>query len=778
VHHQYTPGGFTHSFRIVWISLFLVFALGITLLIGCESETIVVTQPTETAQQSGSTQPLISAPFFTVYEFDVDEGESKTILGDDFCCALSISFSEEYLAGLKRFEESSDQLYVSDGSGNPIYPDYMLTIYNYTGELLTKIYLSDSTSSAFRPLLALAGNGDISVLSTCIDWEKGNVLGTISVYDTNGDRKSYIANLPLEQQMAFLTDFCVDNAGNYYIAGENMDGKRLVAIMSSSGNLLEMYPVGDVDPEIILPSSDGLYVVSRSYSDGDFTSLITPFSSNHSGFGEEIVLPDFFDDCNNIFIKGEYVYGSNTISLKAFSLKTRTMETVLEWNQVGMSFFPASVFINSSGAVVATGAEYGTSEILVAVLSPSMTDPHEAISEIIVGVYDAAFDDKLMNAVKVFNQNHSNCRIVLRDYAEEYPFNSDDYKKDVVELNQQMFFEYASGNPPDIFIDVNGSMGLTALETDSYLIDLYPYIKNDPDIKLDNYYQNALFSYATNGKLYMFPCGFFTRCFYGNPEVVGKSFSWTFSDYYELEKKLGSEIKILTNIPKMDLLEWTLVMSMKNFSDLNTGRVSFDSEDFADLLNWVDTYGSDVDTYEVAPWEVEAGKLAIDLTWIDSPFFYYINYFTQGYIPTYMGYPNSTSDGLPLFPNYVCAITTGCENPDLAWDFVSLFLQDDVQSRVSEGFIPVSKEASAKQVENFLLENQEDGFDVSVLDMDFWNSYYDILERVDTPPSADYMIIRIVMEESASFFAGQKTVAEVVPIIQNRVRVYVDERMK
>ena len=67
---------------------------------------------------------------------------------------------------------------------------------------------------------------------------------------------------------------------------------------------------------------------------------------------------------------------------------------------------------------------------------------------------------------------------------------------------------------------------------------------------------------------------------------------------------------------------------------------------------------------------------------------------------------------------------------------------------------------------------------MSNLDDTFWNAYYDVLEKMDTPKGANYEVICIVLEESAALFAGQKTAAEVAELIQNRVQVYVNEQMK
>lgn len=771
--HKYIKRGSRRVTHRNWILLLLTLVMGLLFLSGCSF------RQTASEQSTQDTQILVSAPFFSKYEFETgDMNRCQYLLTDEYCSILSVSFSSKYLAALEQMASNPLQITPTDESGDPIYPDYKICSYNYMGEPVSTIDLSVAAPSSFQPLLAVASDGNIAVLSTQIDSGNNSVIGTITVFDVNGERKAEITKIPLDQSIVFLTDFSVDYNGNYYVVGETADYEQFISVISFSGDKLGMYPLGDIYPEELLPSSNCIYIISKTYdSNNECITSAIPVSSGNSDFAGAVVLPGFFNECNDIFMKGGYIYGSDAISIQAFSLKTQTTEPVLSWNKFELSFMPYTLSVNSSGAIVAIGAKYDADTCIAAVLTPALTDPNLGKTEIIVAGFEISSDETILKAAKIFNQSHSDSRIILRDYAEEFEFDSDDYMKDIVELNNKMSLEFYSGDAPDIYIDTESdAMGLAALATDDYLIDLYPYIKNDPDINLEHFFQNVLFGYDTNGKLLMFPSGFFTRCFYGNPSVIGDSSSYTFSDFYTLSDELGPETRILTDIPKTELLRWTLETSMGTFVDLTSGLVSFNSDNFTDLLKWVDEYGSDIETYEIAPGDIISNRLALDLTWIDSPESFYLNYSYVNFMPTYIGYPNSSSSGLSFYSRYVCAITTSCENPDLAWDFVRLFLQDDVQDSLGPGFIPVSKDAAEKQIENFISLLADDDIDVSNLDNAFWDSYYDVLEKVDTPKGSNYAVVGIVLEESAAFFAGQKTVEEVSELIQNRVQLYVNEQ--
>jgi len=789
VHYKHTAGDFCKLSRKSWITVLLVVAMGLSTLAGCDSrpkgtgQTTVAAQTTA-AQTSAPSEtlpnadPLVSSPYYSTYEFDLeDKNVCRFLLADEFCSALTVSYSDEYLAALERSDNDISRSTMCDESGNPLYPDFAIHSYSYTGESLSTIDLSAVAPSSDTPLFAMAGD-NIAVLSRNSDAASGAVLGSITVFDGKGEVESRIETIPFDQPLAFINDFCADGNGNYYIRGECADFGTFISVVSAGGKLLATYPMNDAYPEMLIPSSDGIYMITRTYDNDGNCTTATPISDSNASLDEGIVLPAFFNDCGTIFVKGDYIYGSDLTSLQAFSLKTKTLEPVLEWKNLDLTFMPYNLSINGNGAIVAMGTEFGTDICNTSVLTPSATDPNAGKTEIVVAGFGISTDPTFLTAVKCFNQSHSDSRIVLRDYAEDFVSDSEDYRKDLIELNQKMRLELYSGDAPDVWVDTEGdSLGLMAFASDAYLIDLYPYIENDPDINPDDYFRNVLFGYDTNGKLYMFPSGFFTRCFYGNPSVIGTDSSWTFSDYYALSEKLGPEEKILTDIPKKDLLEWTLETQMDSFLDLNSGRASFDSDNFIELLNWADTYGADVETYEIAPADVMKNRLAIDLTWIDSPGSFYSNYSYLQFMPTYMGYPNTNDDGLSFCSAYVCGITTGCENPDLAWDFVRLFLMDDVQDSIGVGFIPVSKNVAEREIENTVSTLQDNGFDLSAVDDTFWNSYYDVLEQVSVPNGSNYAVTCIVLEESAAFFAGQKTAEEVAELIQNRVQIYVDEQM-
>ena len=229
MHHKYTARIIRRIPYKIWISLVLTLALGLSFLSGCSSSPEATAQPTQSAQM------LVYSPYYSTYEFETNEiNRCQYLLSDQCCSILSASFSDEYLAALERLKEDPLQSIVSDESGKPLFPDYKISTYNYTGEPAATIDLSVYSPSSFQPLLALASDGNIAVLSTKTDSGNGSLFSAITVFDVNGKKVTGITKIQLDRSIVTLTDFCADQSGNYYVVGENADYQKSISIISDS----------------------------------------------------------------------------------------------------------------------------------------------------------------------------------------------------------------------------------------------------------------------------------------------------------------------------------------------------------------------------------------------------------------------------------------------------------------------------------------------------------------------------------------------------------------
>ena len=159
---------------------------------------------------------------------------------------------------------------------------------------------------------------------------------------------------------------------------------------------------------------------------------------------------------------------------------------------------------------------------------------------------------------------------------------------------------------------------------------------------------------------------------------------------------------------------------------------------------------------------------------------------------TFIGYPVSNGSGTVISANNTFAITTKAKNPQGAWEFVKYFLSDEYQNEVGGNF-PVKLSAYDKLMQ----EAKEKPFymDENNNKVEYDNTYWigntsvnigvntdadnekmmNLIKSATSVYSYDTDLMKIITEEAAAYFAGQKSVDEVADIIQNRASTYISE---
>ncbi|WP_286230721.1 ABC transporter substrate-binding protein [Neobacillus mesonae] len=110
-------------------------------------------------------------------------------------------------------------------------------------------------------------------------------------------------------------------------------------------------------------------------------------------------------------------------------------------------------------------------------------------------------------------------------------------------FDQKLAASFGAKNPPDVMYMWNFPAYVESLEP------LDQYIKGDPEMDLNDYYQ-GLFNYSSlNGKIYGMPAGFTTRVVYYNKDLFDQAKipypkdGWTWDDFKQIAKKLSDPSK-------------------------------------------------------------------------------------------------------------------------------------------------------------------------------------------------------------------------------------------
>ncbi|MEH7247165.1 sugar ABC transporter substrate-binding protein [Neobacillus niacini] len=131
---------------------------------------------------------------------------------------------------------------------------------------------------------------------------------------------------------------------------------------------------------------------------------------------------------------------------------------------------------------------------------------------------------------------------IVKEFEEKHPFIKVQMEAYGDEFDQKLATAFGAKNPPDVMYMWNYPVYFQSLEP------LENFIKRDPTIDLNDFYQ-GLFNYSTMyRKLYGMPAGFTTRVVYYNKDLfdaAGVPYpkdGWTWDDFKSVAKKLSNPV--------------------------------------------------------------------------------------------------------------------------------------------------------------------------------------------------------------------------------------------
>ena len=156
----------------------------------------------------------------------------------------------------------------------------------------------------------------------------------------------------------------------------------------------------------------------------------------------------------------------------------------------------------------------------------------------------------------------------------------------------------------------------------------------------------------------------------------------------------------------------------------------------------------------------------------------------------FSGYPVTEGSGIAAKPVMSAGICASSSGKDEAWDFIRYMLSSEPQRKIAgsvAGF-PVQRQAFSEYIQSQidLYESRLEGEPASEGDIKIrailsekekiLDGLSDLMASVNTQITSDPYIQEIIKEESAAYFAGQKSAEDVSGIIQNRAKTIVQER--
>lgn len=414
--------------------------------------------------------------------------------------------------------------------------------------------------------------------------------------------------------------------------------------------------------------------------------------------------------------------------------------------------------------------------------------------------------DEMRDAVIDFNRENSKYHVVIETYGSGL---SDEDREPRLDAT------LVSSTPPDLLDlhDIYKYADQGALE------DLTPYLEASDLVPLDDYLEPVLEGYTIDGRLVCVPTQFSISLVVGRAsqlEEMGLKGGWTMEDAYALTEKYPDSIILhrLDNTGAMEkeeaLNRFCSTWFLEKFVDWDTGTCSFDSDGFRRMLTWLDESSgvyADIPPDPATGYYIvssvympEDALLALqplsdfktDLVFLEYKFKEEIRLLG---IPTVDG----RNRGL-IYIHDALSLTSNARNKEGAWAFLEYFLSKNkirsgfnyLPTRKSQLEIMFSTAITPPPIDEVTGEYRlgSTRFYYGMPDEEMHTYYYTperlaqelmtAIESSDFTPLPDEAdkILDIVLEEMAGYYNGDKSIDEVIKIIQNRSQLLLDEHKK
>lgn len=594
-------------------------------------------------------------------------------------------------------------------------------------------------------------------------------------------------DLPEGQSYFYINNIAIDSKGNLYFSDDSSN----VYVISSEGSLLfKLSADGWINSMTQL--KDGTVAVNGSFNEGGQELKVVDLDAK--AWGKSAKTPN---NAYNLFAgSGDYDFCYNDgSSLYGYNIATETETQIITWinNDINGDNVSFTRILDNGNLFTITnnyddnGSNYEVAELV-------KTPASEVKQKEAVTLAVMYLDYQLRNAILDFNKNNPNYRIEVQDYSQ---YNTDeDYTAGATKLNTEII----SGKIPDIIATY--SLPYKQYAAKGLLEDVYTYIDNDSELSRDDLVQSIFKAMEIDGKLYTVASSFSIMSMVGKPGVVGAEPGWTMkelqqvvADHPEADYPLGMYMS------REQIFNYLCALNMENYVDWSTGECSFDSDEFKSFLEFAKSFPASESMHfdEDTEWIDESvliseGRMLMGFFSLTDFQNYQYTKATYGGDMIFKGLPTEEGVGNVASVDDGLAMTTSCKNKEAAWEFLRVLLTEDYQKSVWN--LPTNKNAFDAKLADAMKQEyttDENGNKVPVskggmsvnggevvefyaLTQEEADQILALVDSIQYTADYDESLLNIVNDESAAFFAGEKSVDEVASIIQSRMSIYINEQ--
>lgn len=597
----------------------------------------------------------------------------------------------------------------------------------------------------------------------------------------------------------YIRGIALDGLGHIYLAGESgvflFDGDGSYKGIVSAGNGMNdhMRSIGAGRDGKVYVSiySYGENGVSYELAEIDYDNRKTgdSYANFPSGNGSEGLTPGAE--------AGTFIVNDGS-TLYEYSLETQEKTALFDWLDSDINGSSVqSVGVMEDGRILAVIYDWDDRENSgIAYLTKTKGSEVTQKETILIGtLYNAR---ALQAAAVNFNRNSDKYRITIKQYMDDSANYMDAYQDAITNMNNDLT---SRANCPDI-IDLTG-LNISQLASKGLLEDLGKYLDKSEALKREDFVESVLNGYTYDDILTCIPTSFELSTIIGKASDVGEKQGWTLQELIAYADQ-HPNARLFDNATKNEIMYYLLAYNEDIFIDWSKGKCNFDSEEFKSVLAFANRFPTDYsgeDRQTSTPVKIQRGEVLLDTASLYNFDEIQMYYEIFGGDITCKGLPaEDGSIGTALAASGLYGISTKATRKEGAWEFLESYLQQD-NDRYSFGF-PSRKsklDEMAKEAVTIKYWTDENGDPVldengepiemgggGSIGWGDWSYTYRkaTQEEVDLvlqlinqakPVSLGItQILEMINEDAAGYFEGQKSVDEVVKVIQNRVQLYVD----
>ena len=356
-------------------------------------------------------------------------------------------------------------------------------------------------------------------------------------------------------------------------------------------------------------------------------------------------------------------------------------------------------------------------------------------------------------------------------------------------MSNQLAMDLMSGDGPDLIFNM---LSYSQLNNADYLVDLSDMITEE------GYYSHIFDACRTDDKLYQIPLNFVMSGIWTDASnLESDQYGFTYDQYVDFVDTVCNGEDPL----QMDKIT-TFTTMLSGMTDLfrdENGRINYDNEAFRTLAQYVNDnvtyvepdyseYGEYVEYYLGGPEMTGAEWKTVDSV---GSLLYGSGSSAQNM--RLAGIPSVDGRGPSVEIRNSIGISASSPSVEGCRELINILLSTEIQAMYCElGSTCVSTEGfrqgSEEEIEyyNRQIQRMQDsasyeeiaemGMDYQLVDDSFLDEFDAMVESCGSVSFIDPAVMSIVREEMPAYFEGQKTIDEVIEILQNRVNTYTNER--